>query len=397
MNIYEILSRDPQVRPEMLTASFWIDHSPNAHDPLVVEPSAYNQSVYTRLGISPVVDAPDVYTQADVLALIQESAPKRASYLQADGSSISPQDHPAWQNAIGTVPPQTTLQFGLALHWTSLRGLPTWESLHDESYDFPTDYLQESSIDVGWPVAIIATSADGQWYFCLTPLYWGWLPVDSVALGTREQAANWHQGDFVTVLSSRALIGVAGGRGVTPQMGTTLPLLDSNEKSYQVAIPAQNAEGRLIQQVGYAACTPLPVSHVREGYLPPTRASVAQSAFELLGERYAWGDSRMGQFGRDCSRLVKDIYATIGITLARNADQQESTLPLAPSQTLTDMQLGDLLFIPGHVMFCLGVVEGMPYILHAFGRNYKAVVVTSIAPPQAEKLLDTRWTLCRLG
>jgi cell wall-associated NlpC family hydrolase len=172
--------------------------------------------------------------------------------------------------------------------------------------------------------------------------------------------------------------------------------MEEDADSYHIAIPARNAEGHVVEYIGRAAKKASPVSQIGP-LLAPTRASLAQSAFELLGERYAWGDSRLGQFGRDCSRLVKDVYASIGITLARNADEQEATLPLAPQQDLQTLQLGDLLFIPGHVMLGLGVVEGIPYVLHAFGRGYKAVVVTSTAPPQAENLMAKRWALCRFG
>jgi cell wall-associated NlpC family hydrolase len=394
MNIYSILSRDPLVLPAMLQADYWIERDPQAHQPLNVDHPAYNASVYARLGIPPIVEVPNTYSRQEVLALMEAAAPQGEHYLLADGTPLHPRQHPAWLNAIAAIPPQLTVQFGLATAWTPVRSLPTWEVLMNEALDFPTDYLQETSIDVGWPVAILASVAG--WHFGLTPLYWGWWPVDSIALTTREALRAWQARPTVTALSSRALIGVAGLGGATPQLGTSLPLMEEDADSYHIAIPARNAEGHVVEYIGRAAKKASPVSQIGP-LLAPTRASLAQSAFELLGERYAWGDSRLGQFGRDCSRLVKDVYASIGITLARNADEQEATLPLAPQQDLQTLQLGDLLFIPGHVMLGLGVVEGIPYVLHAFGRGYKAVVVTSTAPPQAENLMAKRWALCRFG
>jgi cell wall-associated NlpC family hydrolase len=61
-------------------------------------------------------------------------------------------------------------------------------------------------------------------------------------------------------------------------------------------------------------------------------------AFKMLGEPYAWGGSRMGIFGRDCSRFTRDIYATTGLILPRNGSQQQR---VCPTQIVFTLDMAD--------------------------------------------------------
>jgi cell wall-associated NlpC family hydrolase len=71
--------------------------------------------------------------------------------------------------------------------------------------------------------------------------------------------------------------------------------------------------------------------------------AVAQ-AEKYLGVPYLWGGTDPAQ-GLDCSGLVQDVYASLGITLPRTSQQQATAGEAVPS--LAQAQPGDLVFYPG--------------------------------------------------
>jgi cell wall-associated NlpC family hydrolase len=112
---------------------------------------------------------------------------------------------------------------------------------------------------------------------------------------------------------------------------------------------------------------------VTRGYLPYTRQNLLRQSFKFLGERYGWGHSYNA---RDCSGFVSDVYKTFGILLPRNSGDQglsaigsnlrfdRATLAEARVESLQSLEVGDLIYMPGHVMMYLGEVNGEPYVIH---------------------------------
>ncbi len=148
-------------------------------------------------------------------------------------------------------------------------------------------------------------------------------------------------------------------------MGTQLPLyVTSNQyHAYGVGIPTRTPLGTLEIIEGYTADD---AGQFSNGYLSPTLSSIVTQAFKLLGERYAWGGSRMGIFGRDCSRMIRDVYATTGVQLPRNGEQHaqvcHEVVAFIPEMEddgrraalVKGVPPGAILECPGHVMLYLG-------------------------------------------
>jgi hypothetical protein len=67
-------------------------------------------------------------------------------------------------------------------------------------------------------------------------------------------------------------------------------------------------------------------------------------AQKFLGVPYVWGGTSPTQ-GVDCSGLVQDVYAEVGISLPRTSQEQATTgVPVA---SVAEAQPGDLVFYPG--------------------------------------------------
>ncbi|HEV7778933.1 MAG TPA: NlpC/P60 family protein, partial [Luteibacter sp.] len=118
------------------------------------------------------------------------------------------------------------------------------------------------------------------------------------------------------------------------------------------------------------------------GYLPLTAANVIRQAFKFLGERYGWGHSCDA---RDCSGFVSDVYRSMGVEMPRNTSTQ-SVSPALNRRLFTAadghdvryaaaraLQVGDLVYIPGHVMMVIGRIDDEPYVIHdTSGFSYRA-------------------------
>jgi hypothetical protein len=108
-------------------------------------------------------------------------------------------------------------------------------------------------------------------------------------------------------------------------------------------------------------------------YLPLNQANLLRQGFKFLGERYGWGHSYNA---RDCSGFVSDVYRSFGVQLPRNTRDQA----VSPARSritfketdddehrlavLRNLEAGDLIYIPGHVMMVIGHENGMPYVIH---------------------------------
>ncbi|MBZ0306461.1 MAG: SH3 domain-containing protein [Anaerolineae bacterium] len=379
----------PHVIPAMLFADFWLAE-PEKRLMTVQDSVIFNRRVYEILNLPEIFTLPDELPAEQVRAQI-EAYFSHAGKTRYGGNTLPlPPDYfvRLHDNALPELDAFIPVQFGLALRRTSVRAFPSSDLIMAEPYDFAFDLAQETSIDVGWPVAVLVSSRDNKWIFCLAPHYWGWIAAADVAIGTRQQVQEYAEAaSFVRTLASRGLVALEKGGGVTPQMGTKLPLIDEQPEVMQVSVPVRGEDGHLKFTCGYMRKT---TGEFHQGDLPCTLFHLFTQAFSLTGEGYAWGDSRLGIFGRDCSRFIKDVYATTGVILPRNGDQQgkvghlrvefpkgmsdEERLALIVEQG----QPGDILVIPTHVMLYLGHVEGKPYIIHDVTQGQNRIIVSDL-------------------
>ncbi len=400
----------PEVRPEMLWPDFWLARADDPDAPLL-PPAAiptFNARVREVIGIPDVLALPDDLPAAEVRARIPD-APESARF-GVDGAPLSADFWAGLRTAMAfdALSDPAPVRFALALRRTPVRTLPTDCIALKTPDELPFDRLQETLIDVGWPVAILHTTRDSAWAFTLTPGYWGWVRTRDLALADRAAVARFASAEpFLLAAAPWADVAVPGeGPQFTVRMGTRLPLLGREGALRRLQLPAVDAAGQLTLTEGFVAAAD-PDWHT--GLLPPTLRSIIGRAFALLGEPYAWGGLRLGRAGRDCSGLVQDVWATVGVRLPRNSGQQArvgrraaSFQPDEPNDVRLrrlqeDVPPGALLFLPGHVMLYLGMVDGVPYAIHDLwgyahpdGRVTRAgEVVVSALPPEPSTVRHT--------
>ena len=273
------------------------------------------------------------------------------------------------------IPPEIKTRFGFVVRYADQRILPAKNGLFAKRKDIDFDELQNSALDIGTPLAVLHKSLDGKWYYAIGPLSLGWVEAEKVVLCRLKQLKN-----FLKHSSFAVVIKAKGDIFLNPsltdyydyvRMGARFPLCGKGDAEIaQVAIPFRDKDGTFSQKTAY-----IRKEDVHQGYLPYTARNVIRQAFELLNAPYGWG----GMYGeQDCSRFIQEIFATVGIALPRNSSQQarvgfllkEFDVESAEREkidVLAGRGIGGItvLYLRGHIMLFLGMVENRPYAIHS--------------------------------
>jgi cell wall-associated NlpC family hydrolase len=312
--------------------------------------------------------------------------PSKTLY-DADGEEIpaSTTDAVIANAAIDTIPASVTPKYGMALRRSALRGYPSDLRVFSHVGDTDIDRFQESTLFPGDPLVIVQTSADAKWAFVVSPRYAAWMHADDIAYGD-AQAIFAH----VDATPYRIITGAKPLTVYTPEapalselqldMGTRVPLDtlappdqpvngQTAYTSWTLSLPVRDATGALAFRPALLQLN----QDSSADYLPLTRANVIRQAFKFLGERYGWGHAFNG---RDCSGFTSDVYRSMGVQMPRNTGDQANSPGLihtlytdkdsheARLKAAMATDVGDLIYIPGHVMMVIGKIDGQPYVIH---------------------------------
>lgn len=286
--------------------------------------------------------------------------------------------------AMDAIPASQPTRYGMAVERVALRAFPTTLRAFSRSDDTDIDRFQESALFPGDPAAIVHASADGQWLFVVSARYAAWVEAKAIAEGGKAAVLGYGQRTpyrIITGAKPRTVFTREAPRVSELQldMGTRVPLAgvaadkpvngQHPYSSWILDLPVRDGEGRL----GFAPALLQKNAGSSADYLPLTRANILRQAFKFLGERYGWGHSYNG---RDCSGFVSDVYRSMGMQMPRNTSAQAVSPVFERTRfepgdsrakrmaAVRALDVGDLIYIPGHVMMYIGDVDGMPYVIH---------------------------------
>ncbi|MEA9577982.1 SH3 domain-containing protein [Xanthomonas nasturtii] len=388
------------VSDAQLTPDYWIQRSGNAQAPHLnaAQIATFNARLLRDdASMHDLSQLPEVMPGAAVRARIEAlSAPPTRALYGTDGNRIDAARLSELRHtlALDAIPENVAPHFALVVQRAALRTFPTSQRVFTSPDELDIDRFQESALYPGTPVAVLHTSADGAWRFVLAANYAAWIAADKIAEGSREQVLQYaNRSPRILVTGARVQTAytpeLPALSALSLDMGTNLPLHGDWQPqqpvngqlplaAHVVQLPVRDADGRL--QL-LPALIPRGAD-VRIGPLPATDAALLRQAFKFLGERYGWGND---YDARDCSGFVLDIYRSLGIALPRNTGDQARSPTLrtvafdarAPRpqrlQQLALLRIGDLIYIPGHVMLVIGHERGTPWVIHdVAGANYRA-------------------------
>ena len=286
--------------------------------------------------------------------------------------------------ALDAIPEQQPTRYGLVVRRAALRTFPTALRVFSERGDTDIDRFQESALFPGTPVVVAHQSRDGDWLFVVSQRYAAWIEKRLVAEGAKDSVLG-----YVVKAPYRIVTGAKIDTVFTreqPQlselqldMGARVPLAtvaanalvngQNPYTSHVVELPIRDSDGRL----QFAPALLQKSTDTAGDYLPLTKANIIRQAFKFLGERYGWGHD---DNGRDCSGFVSDVYRSMGVLMPRNTGDQGASpafnrIHFDPSDgrdkrmaAVAALQVGDLVYIPGHVMMVIGRIGEVPYVIH---------------------------------
>ncbi len=381
----------PGVDVMQLSPEYWTQKLNNAHIPLLSqsEISRYNHAlVDSSQHLAHPLSVSDNLSKQSLLTMTQSirnipSSPR----FYANGRRLTEKDYAAYLSNVDTaqISDKNTVRYGLVVKRASLRKFPTEDRVFNKEMDTDLDRFQESGIFPGAAVAILLTSKDKKWFLVQAYNYVAWIKSDKVAIGEKQQVADYVNNEhFLLVTDSKIFTNYVPELPDISQlqldMGVRLPIVpDANipnqlygqnpYSSHVVYLPTRDDTGTLHIVKAMIARS----NDVHLGYLPFTPANIITQAFKFLGERYGWGHDYNG---RDCTGFVSEIYQSFGIMMPRNSGAQgksesginfrfsETASKNEKLQTLSTLQVGDLIYIPGHVLMYLGEEKGIPYVIH---------------------------------
>ena len=256
---------------------------------------------------------------------------------------------------------------------TALRALPTqrphFSTFNRGGRGYPFDNLQVSAVTVNTPVYIAHVTRDGAWVFAEAGVYFGWVPAGDVALVDDGFMRSWESGRYAVVIRDKTPLYDARGRFLfRAPLGAIFPKVRDGEGGLDILAAVSNENRRAVLQdvsVSRSSAAPKPLGMTAE--------NMAAIANELVNEPYGWG----GLHGnRDCSAMVRDLFAPFGIWLPRNsahqakqggsfidlsdlsADEKERVILAQGVPYLT------LLWRRGHIMLYIGSYQGEPLVFH---------------------------------
>ncbi|HVF35911.1 MAG TPA: SH3 domain-containing protein [Candidatus Saccharimonadia bacterium] len=287
--------------------------------------------------------------------------------------------------ALDAIAASRATQYGLVVRRAPLRAFPTLQRVFNAPDNTNIDRFQENALFPGTPVAVVHESRDGRWLFVISALYEAWIERANVAIGARDAVLGYTRKAPYLVVTGPTVRTV-----YTPDapavselqldMGVRVPVLadwpgdrpvngQHPYTNHVIELPVRTADGTL----AFAPALLPRSADVSDDYLPLTRANVLRQGFKFLGERYGWGHDYNA---RDCSGFVSEVYRSFGVMIPRNTRDQA----ISPAydriafdegwsredrvEVLRELDVGDLVYIPGHVMMVIGQEKDGPYVIH---------------------------------
>jgi cell wall-associated NlpC family hydrolase len=256
-----------------------------------------------------------------------------------------------------------------------LRVLPTYKpsfiSFNYLHRGYPFDRLQESLIAANTPLFISHMTRDKAWVLAETPYAIGWLQSTHVALVDADFIKAWERGQYAVIIKDKTPVYDDQRKFLfESSLGSLFPAMEEKGESIKVLVAVADINKRAVIR----NATVLKETAVLKP-LKMTPLNLARMANELIDEPYGWG----GMYGnRDCSAMIKDLFAPFGLWLPRNsADQAREGGTFIDLQNLSPEEKEGMIVkrgIPyltliwkkGHIMLYIGNQQGKALVFHNF-------------------------------
>lgn len=374
-----------------LSADYWLKQLENAGQLLKSqeEIADFNRIIFsTDPNMVDLALYPEQLPGADVKQkILAISKPNKSELYNPAGEILASDGYRKYADNLGleTLAETVEVRFALVVNRSDMRTYPSDDRYYKTGENQNLDRFQENGLFPADAVAVLHTSADGEWAFVQSYNYAAWVRIENIAVGDRQVIEQYkNPARFIVITADKVWTSFNPERPALSElqldMGIRLPLAERDSygndlygqnpyTSHVVLLPLRDTRGRLDIKPALIARN----EDVSLGFIPFTRENILRQAFKFLGERYGWGHSFNA---RDCTGFIMEVYKTFGILMPRNTGQQgegaygENTRFTDQSsreeklQAFGNMDIGDLIYVPGHVLMYIGDADGEPYVIH---------------------------------
>ena len=379
------------VKPSQLVSRYWKGKLTPKQSPLLTKEQikVNNKQILNKLPFLTDLEIfPTNLNKEFILDKIYSiSVRSKSNRYYKSGHLVSDADYKAYQDKmnLASVVGNASVDFALVVSRADLRSFPTNDKIYKTPEDINIDRFQETALFPTEAVAILHQTVDKNWSFVVSYNYAAWIETKYLAIGGKNEIFNYkNSSNFLVVTGDKVFTSFNPSNKqvseVQLEMGIAIPLVEKHKipktiggqntyASYVVNLPTRTSEGKLKFE---AALIPKN-KDVNIGYLEFNKKNLIEQSFKFLGERYGWGHSFNA---RDCTGFVGEIYKSFGILMPRNSGQQGKaayghnihfTKEASKEEKLKELkklEVGDLIYIPGHVMMFLGYEQDQPFIIH---------------------------------
>jgi len=297
------------------------------------------------------------------------------TYEKSYGENLQPLDE-AWFDEMyskGNYEAYGTLnKKAISLYYLNLRSFPTNKPVFKDpnrpGEGYPFDYLQNSGINANEPLFVSHLSNDAAWAYVFTSYATGWVPLQQIAYIEDEIASKWKGARQVELIDDAyAIQDLEGSFVFKSRAGMRLPLISIEKRHYvALAITVGKKQSPVYTKVK------IPFTVGREGQMKLNVDNIKHMVDLMLQSKYGWGGLNKE---RDCSSMLRDMYAPFGLWLPRNSSEQSKVGKVISLEFFTPEQKKEkiiseaipfetLLYKKGHILLYLGLYNGEIAVLH---------------------------------
>ena len=378
------------------TAGYWISKIQTPDEVILNEEQIkdFNERIKLKdVGLTKVEDYKDIVNPDNLKKTLERRLfwIKNRRYIFSNLEKVPKEFFDDLQKSIDLdfTTPFTFVNFAITTKYSEVRILPTDTAIYSNPNSLDLDRLQEQSIDIGTPLAVLCQTKDRDWCYAVTPREEGWIKTENIAFTSRENIKEWNSYKKIAVATDtkadifldKTLKQFAG----YVRMGTYFPLKSKNKKYVVVRFPVADKNGNLVITNGY-----IHRNSVNIGFLKYTQRNILIQAFKHLNSLYGWGGSRAEQ---DCSGMLGQIFNCFGVVLPENSAQKIKCGEIFELERYEDIDIKkqniiekaipalSFIYLQGHIMLYIGNDDNEPYVLHnvwgvsAFNNNNEKTIL----------------------
>ncbi|MDD2790523.1 MAG: SH3 domain-containing protein [Sulfurimonas sp.] len=260
----------------------------------------------------------------------------------------------------------------VTLYRLDLRLFPTnTPLLHDPSLageGFPFDYLQNSSVHANKPLFVSHYSKDKEWVYVFSSFASGWVKTNQIAFLDKIYTDLWQNAQQVFLTEDNiALHDEEGNFLFKSKIGMMLALIDEDDENYTLlAVSSYKiSEPQFVK-------TKISKAFAHKEKLDFTSENLNKIVGQLALSHYGWGGMHEQ---RDCSSMMRDLFAPFGVWLPRNSYSQSRVGQVISFEGMSDEEkiqtikekgipFKTLLYRKGHIVLYVGTVADEIVIFH---------------------------------